>query len=572
MHGSCDRLVPGHSLPDTSPHDVLVAIESLASAQKSAMQIAKQEPHLELPEQWRVAFERDRENPLHGNDPLPERQAARFLAAFILTGLVFVLLPGTLLGVWNLLTIAGEHTGSGASAAWIQAHGQAQLLGWVGTFILGISLYVLPKISGRSIARLDLVWVDWALWTAGVAWRWWIGVSGNGWRVGLVASAVLELAAFTLAQYLLWIDRPAKDAVRTEQKRQKAFPGDLASWLGVAGFGSFFVALVLNLGIGIEVARYAAEPVYPPVADRTFLILALWGFAIPIAWSYSTRFVTIFAGLAKPRQTAARWLATGVALLTLCALLRQFLAASILAAVVSIGAIWALRVFEPAERAPKRVAVYRHYPAFMRLAYLWLLAGAFLGIAAELSPQVSGLGGASRHALTVGFLATLIFCVAPLILPSFLAGRELQSSALMGASLWLLAAGCTLRVSSESLAYSSPAGAAWRILPISAVLELTAVCLFVVNLGLTMAQRIPAWFGPSGIAPQMPVYFYVASFPKAKRILQDAGLTTLASARQIPHTLTLAEAAAADRADLDRVLGALREFFAHRRPRRQRNI
>jgi hypothetical protein len=208
----------------------------------------------------------------------------------------------------------------------------------------------------------------------------------------------------------------------------------------------------------------------------------------------------------------------------------------------------------------------------MRLAYLWLLVGAFLGIAAELSAQVSGLGGASRHALTVGFLATLIFCVAPLILPSFLAGRELQSSALMGASLWLLTAGCTLRVSSESLAYSSPAGAAWRILPISAVLELTAVCLFVLNLGLTMTQRIPAWFGPSGIAPHMPVYFYVASFPKARRVLQDAGLITLAYAREIPHTLTLAEAVAADCADLDRVLDALRAFFADRRPRRQRSI
>jgi uncharacterized protein involved in response to NO len=536
------------------------------------MQIAKQEPHLDLPEQWRAAFERDRENPLRGNDPLPERQAARFLAAFILTGLVFVLLPGTLLGVWNLLTIAGEHTGSGASSAWIQAHGQAQLLGWVGTFILGISLYVLPKISGRFIARLDLVWLDWALWTAGVAWRWWIGVSGNYWRVGLVTSAALELTAFMLAQYLLWIDRPAKDAVHEQPKRQKSFPGDLASWLGVVGFGSFIVALVLNLGIAIEVARHALEPVYPATADRIFLILALWGFAIPIAWSYSTRFVTIFAGLAKPRQSAAHWLAAGVALVALCALLQQFLAASILAAVVSIGAIWALRVFERSERAPKRVAVYRHYPTFMRLAYLWLLVGAFLGIAAELSPQVNGLGGASRHALTVGFLATLIFCVAPLILPSFLAGRELQSSALMGASLWLLTAGCTLRVSSESLAYSSPSGAAWKILPISALLELTAVCLFVVNIGLTMAQRIPAWFGPSGIAPQMPVYFYVASFPKARRVLQDAGLITLAHACEIPHTLTLAEAAAADHADLDRVLGALRDFFADRRPRRLRSV
>jgi hypothetical protein len=332
------------------------------------------------------------------------------------------------------------------------------------------------------------------------------------------------------------------------------------------------LALVLNLGIAIEVARHGVEPVYPPIADRMFLILALWGFAIPVAWSYSTRFVTIFAGLAEPRQAAARWLAAAVVVLAVCALLRQFLAVSILAAGVSIAAVWALRIFEPSQREPKRGAVYRQYPEFMRLAYGWLLVGAALGLAAELWPRASGLGGASRHGLTVGFLATLIFCVGPLILPSFLAGRELRSAALMGASLWLLNVGCALRVSSECLAYSSTGGMAWRVLPISALLELIAVCLFVLNLGLTMVQRIPAWFGPSGVAPQMTVYFYVASFPGTRRVLQDAGITTLVSAHDIPHTLTLAEAAAADGADLNRVLGALREFFAKRRPRRQRSM
>lgn len=489
-----------------------------------------------------------------------------------MTGLVFVLLPGTLLGVWNLWTIAGEQAGNRASPAWIQAHGQAQLLGWVGTFILGISLYVLPKLMGRYITRLELVWLDWALWSTGAAWRWWIGVSGNHWRLGLVASAALELAAFALAQYLLWFDRPRKDSAHPESKPRKSFPADLASWLGVTGFGSFMAALLLNLGIAIEVARGAAEPIYPPVADRIFLILALWGFAIPVAWSYSTRFVTIFVGVAKPKQAATRWLAAGVVLVVLCALVREFLAASVLAAGTSAGAVWALRVFAPSQREPKRVAVYRHYPPFMRLAYVWLLVGAVLGISAELAPQATGLGGASRHALTVGFLATLMFCVGPLILPSFLAGRELRSPALMGASLWLLTAGCALRVVSESVAYSSPGGIAWRVLPVSALLELTAVCLFVLNLGLTIAQRIPAWFGPGGVAPQMTVYFYVASFPGTRRVLRDAGLTTLAYAREIPHTLTLAEAAAADGADLHRVLEAMREFFAKRRPRRQRNI
>lgn len=115
-----------------------------------------------LPPQWATAYERDRQNPLRGNDPLPERRAARALSAFIATGLVFVALPGTLLGVWNLLAITGAHGNARVSPAWIQAHGQAQLFGWVGTFILGISLYVLPKFleSDDPEFRAGLVGLD----------------------------------------------------------------------------------------------------------------------------------------------------------------------------------------------------------------------------------------------------------------------------------------------------------------------------------------------------------------------------------------------------------------------------
>ena len=49
----------------------------------------------------------------------------------------------------------------------------------------------------------------------------------------------------------------------------------------------------------------------------------------------------------------------------------------------------------------------------------------------------------------------LIFAIGPRILPSFLNGRELYSSALMAAGLWILNLGCGLRVSSEAIAYSA---------------------------------------------------------------------------------------------------------------------
>ena len=46
-----------------------------------------------------------------------------------------------------------------------------------------------------------------------------------------------------------------------------------------------------------------------------------------------------------------------------------------------------------------------------------------------------------------------------------------------------------LRVSMEPLGYELDWQLAWRLLPVSAVIELTAVALFVLNLVATLLQR-----------------------------------------------------------------------------------
>ena len=137
----------------------------------------------------------------------------------------------------------------------------------------------------------------------------------------------------------------------------------------------------------------------------------------------------------------------------------------------------------------------------------------------------------------------------------------------MGLSLWFLAGGCLLRVSSEAIAYSV-GGVAWAVLPISAVLELCAVSIFVLDLAMTVAQPMPAWFNLSGVTPNIPLYYFVTSYPGTKRLLIRNGLRALGKTRQVPRTLTLAEAAAADGADIDCLIRELRNFFAERQPRR----
>ncbi len=519
-------------------------------------------PKNELPQQWRIAYERDRTGEKDYANPAPERRAGKMLAAYIVTGLFFFTLPGTFLGVWNLIAITDHHAKAGASTAWIQAHGHAQLFGWVGSFIIGISFYVLPKFRGHPLKRYGVAWVVWAMWTLGVGLRWWAGVVADGWRTTLVSSTVLELVAFAIFLYVVSFSRP-KGAPTRKQKK----PADLGSWLGIFGFTALGLALIVNLMTAVSVALHGSAPVYPAVADRAFLVIAIWGFALPVAWGYSTKFVSVFLGLQQPNHRAALWLCAGVSAIVIAALVHELFVADVLALALTIPASSALRVFQPSVRKPKVIGVYHSYPVFVRLSFVWLLVGATLGVLADLFPSATGLGGASRHAVTVGFLATFIFAIAPRLLPSFLNGRELHSSRLMAASLWLLTLGCTLRVSSEAIAYSA-GGNAWTVLPISAFLELSAVLLFVVNMALTLKQPLLAWLEPEGVTAALPVYWYVTSFPKTRPILERAGLKTLAHTRTVPYSLKLEEAVEADGADLGQVLVALRNFFRERQPRR----
>ena len=124
-----------------------------------------------------------------------EESLAKLLMAFIITGLLFMVFPGTFLGVWNLLQISGRESVNSISSAWLQAHGHAQVFGWVGSFILGIGFYSIPKLRGSAKASFGMAWACWAMWTIGAAVRWAANVYRWEWRILLPLSAILAVAA-----------------------------------------------------------------------------------------------------------------------------------------------------------------------------------------------------------------------------------------------------------------------------------------------------------------------------------------------------------------------------------------
>ena len=309
--------------------------------------------------------------------------------------------------------------------------------------------------------------------------RWLSNIYAWHWRILVPLSAAMEVLAF-----LLFFR-----AVSSHRSRAGT-PKPWEAWLFVviAATLGLLASLVLNLSACIQLALNANSLAFPHEFDQRYLIVSTWGFLVPMVWGFSSRWLIVFMGLRPLRSVL---LLVALALNTagvVTGFIEHFFAAGVLLLAGAVTAILAIRFFEPATKAPKTINVHRSFPIFIRIAYAWLVVAAALGIWASLMNEAPGFWGASRHALTVGFTAAMIFCVGQRVLPPFCGMRILWSTRLMLVMLVLLMVGCTLRVASEVLAYQNYAGWAWDALPVSALIELTAVALFAINLIATFAH------------------------------------------------------------------------------------
>jgi len=406
---------------------------------------------------------------------------ARLLRAFLGAGLVFMLVPGTLLGVMNLLQISGRGSAAFVSTAWIQAHGHAQVFGWVGSFMLGIGFYSVPA-HRTGITGLPRAWAAWAMWTSGVALHWVATVDAWHWRVLLPASSVLELAAFLLFLQAVAGHRVAADGAGAPSSRV---------WMAgvLVGTAGWIVALVLNVAAAATLSIRGNAPVLAHDLDQRLLTLLTWGVFAPFIWGFSARWMPLLLGL-RPLKRRLFLAGLAAALLGVALMFAgRTTAATAALAGAAVLATSALRLLEPASGRARTRGVDPGFPRYVRLAYVWLIVAAALGVAAARWDTSGGFWGASRHAFTVGFTAAMIFAVGQRMLPGFAGPTALWSPRLMASGLALLMVGCSLRVAGEVLAYQDYARWAWSVLPASAVVELAAVTLFAVNMFATLWAR-----------------------------------------------------------------------------------
>jgi hypothetical protein len=179
---------------------------------------------------------------------------------------------------------------------------------------------------------------------------------------------------------------------------------------------------------------------------------------------------------------------------------------------------------------------------YMQLAFGWLLVSlAMLATGGARSawwsePVSHSFIGAARHALTVGFMTTLIMGVAQRLLPVL--GQTLLAWPQFVRPIFILiAVGNLWRVSTELATAFWPA--AYRVMPVSALLELTALSLFTANCLRTLWPRPDSLLRTGTVTEKSSLKVLLAEYPAIEDELVHWGFGYIARVRAVPGELTL---------------------------------
>jgi hypothetical protein len=422
----------------------------------------------------------------------------------LLGGIAITLTAGATWGAVLLVRLAAAGSFTALSVFEVNAHGQAQIYGWVGLVLVGVGSLLVPRMLGVALAHPRLAVFALAAMAGGTALR---AVSEP--FAGGAAVPAAPIALFGALLQLLAAAAFFAVVAGTLARRSGRRPVD--RYL-LAACAWFVAAAGLDL---VHLARLSAAP------DRQALLgqLATWqlplramqvyGVALMAILGMSLFLLPMLFGRKKAafRVAYAAWWPLQAALVAQIAFFLAFMASG---RVEWAGALWAAQiVFAAAALAVvARLGLWRRGPKtpelrFVVAAHLWLAVSLAMVAAAPLWSAATGLAfshawtGAARHALTVGFVSLTIVGFASR-LAAILGGRPL-SPRLLTAALVLINTGCALRVTMQA-ATDLTAGA-FTVAGASGTLEVAGLTIW----GLAMAARLrhpvpeselPAWLQP----------------------------------------------------------------------------
>jgi hypothetical protein len=393
---------------------------------------------------------------------------------------------GFALGLYLVLGFAfGVPPLVAATPALMQVHGQVQALGFIGLFIMGVAVQLLPRFHASRLDRPRQVAIGGLMLAGGLVLRTMaqpVALTETLRAPALVLSGVMELAGVAIA--VLAFARLVRASVQPAARGMRVL-------LPLTMAGSLLGALLLNLVATLELA--GGSVVVPFALDEALLHLQLWGFATTMVLAVAGRIFPRFLLLQPTREALlpyalALWAigSFGVPIVWLgldgAAVQRTI---GTLAQLGGVGLyVIALRLYEKPIRASGTPHVTNPTRLWARLAFGLMLLGAAADFALALSEAagrpsaVTGLS-AARHALAQGFLLPVIVVMAARILPGYSA-HMVHRPRLLAGLVWTLLAGAALRFVAELVGGYSPGWGA--LVALGGTLGVAAFVVFAVGL------------------------------------------------------------------------------------------
>lgn len=517
--------------------------------------------------------------PVSAPPPPPPRPATAdtIYRRFFLGGIVLILTAGATWGAWLLWQIGIAGTFTGISVHHVNAHGHAQIYGWVGLFIMGFAYQAFPRIWHTKLAAPKLAVAAFVLMAIGLIVRT-IGMTAHSLGEHALCAAMiggalelLSIAIFTgqiiatyrrgdakLAPYVgfifgavAWfIAQGALDVWHTFTTMSATTQEELVWYISTyqAPLRDLQIhGLALFMILGVSLRMLPALFNVPQIGNRR----AWWAFGILTAAVIGESVLFVIYRHSGNHALAGLLMIPWLMLAIGCWM---------------IAGPWKLwRPTPVADRSSK----------FIRGAYGWLALSLAMLLLLPVYQAVSGIPfshayyGAIRHAITVGFISLMIMGMAGKVVPT-LNGIDPRTLPALWGPFILINVGCFLRVSLQTLTDWHPGF--FAAVGVSGTLEVTALAWWGIGLARIMRQGkrrevepedLPADdTTPCSIEADMRVTDVLRWFPATAEVFDQYGFTLLrnpVARRTVARGVTLRQAASLRGVDLDQLLQSLRQ-------------
>jgi hypothetical protein len=469
---------------------------------------------------------------------------------FFITAILVMITAGAAWGTWLLIDVGRATSFTGVSIHSVNAHGHAQIFGWVGLFIMGFAYQAFPRIWGTRLSAPHLAPAAFVLMVIGLvtsAYSIWTAETWSLAVPGATIGGLLQIAAVALFASQIVIT-----FLRSEAKFEPyvGFIFLALGWFLAMSVMSHWHTLALMQADSREALLTQLATYQAALRD-----MQVHGLAMFMIFGVSIRMLPRMFGL--PETPAWRgWSALGLLTIAVIGEVVLLIASQRTGNTALAGALivpWLLlaggiallvlpwRLWRPFPPAPTGID---RSEKFIRTAYLWLgisllmllLMPVYLYLFRGLEFS-HAYYGAVRHAVTVGFVSMMIMGFAAKVVP-MLCGMTAEGLSRLWGPFILVNAGCALRVSTQ--VFTDFHGAFFPVIALSGMLELSAFAWWGLGLLAIMwkGARIPQAIIPPPqedaemleIRLEMTMRDVVNAYPKLLPTMTQLGLDTCCSA------------------------------------------